>query len=72
MTLHFDELFLHSKNQVIPKFDVTSGGIHYKKGNGFPDRTTLFGVFYSTLLHHTFEVAELPENGYEIKAYYVR
>jgi hypothetical protein len=72
MKLHFDELFSHRDDQVIPKFDVTSVGICYKKGDAFPANTTLFGVVYSTLLSHTFEVTELPESGYEIKAYYVR
>lgn len=72
MKLHFNELFLHLDDQVVPKFDVISGGILYKKGLGFPDTYTVFGVSYGKLLSHDFEVMDLSEAGYEIKAYYVR
>lgn len=72
MKLHFDELFLHREDRVFPKFDVTSSGTIYKKGEGFPETNTVFGASYATLLNHDFEVAGLPASGYEIKAYYVR
>ncbi len=72
MKLHFDELFLHSEDQVTPKFDIKSNGIFHKKGLSFSDCITVFGVSYAALSNHDFELASLPEGGYEIKAYYVR
>lgn len=72
MTLGFNELFLHQGDQVFPKSDVTIGGKLLKKGFGFPDTSTVFGVSYSKLLRHDFEVKDQPEIGYEITAYYVR
>ncbi len=72
MKLHFNDLFLHRESQVFPRFDVTSSGTLYRKGEGFPETDTIFGIPYATLLNHDFEVADLPGSGYEIKAYYVR
>lgn len=72
MKLHFDDIFLHNGGFITPKFNIKSGEIIYKKGEKFPDYNIIFGATYAVLLNHDFELASLPEGGYEIKAYYVR
>ncbi len=72
MKLHFDEIFSHTENIIVPKFDIKNGEIFHKKGETFSDSNTIFGVCYTSLLSHYFELESLPGGGYEIKAYYVR